>query len=399
MSPKKILVLTPIYPADDIPKDYTPVVHYFTREWVKQEHEVYVINYVVNYPRSLYLLASLFQNVLTSKLGFTVRTDTLRDRFYQLENVNVYRITMSKWKPHSRYSAKQIAIALNKTESYLEMQKFIPDVIISHWSNPTLEIMYKLKQHYNVPTCYIAHDSGHFDIYGADAQRYWKSIDVIGFRSDYIKREFESAHEYIKPSFFCYSGIPNNYCENIKHRSWKGVNRVAYVGTLISRKYPAAIVPALHQVFGKDFLLQYAGSGYESKNIVKVANELGVSEQVKLLGRIDRTKVVRLMDDSDLFIMISRGETFGLVYLEAMARGCIPIASRKEGFDGIIRHGYNGFLCEAGNNKELASIIQLIKGMTPTERRLLSGNAMNTAKNLIDEKVAQYYLEHILKNK
>lgn len=32
---KRILVLTPVYPAQDIPKTDTPVVHYFTREWVK----------------------------------------------------------------------------------------------------------------------------------------------------------------------------------------------------------------------------------------------------------------------------------------------------------------------------------------------------------------------------
>ena len=37
--------------------------------------------------------------------------------------------------------------------------------------------------------------------------------------------------------------------------------------------------------------------------------------------------------------MISELETFGLVYIEAMAAGCITIASRNEGFDGIIKDG------------------------------------------------------------
>ena len=36
-------------------------------------------------------------------------------------------------------------------------------------------------------------------------------------------------------------------------------------------------------------------------------------------------------------------EAYGLVYLEAMARGCITIASRDEGFDGVIKDGINGF--------------------------------------------------------
>ena len=47
---KNILVLTSIYPADDIPKGWTPVVHYFTKEWVKQGHRVLVVNYQADRP-------------------------------------------------------------------------------------------------------------------------------------------------------------------------------------------------------------------------------------------------------------------------------------------------------------------------------------------------------------
>ena len=45
----------------------------------------------------------------------------------------------------------------------------------------------------------------------------------------------------------------------------------------------------------------------------------------------------------NVWIMISKNETFGLVYLEAMARGCITIGSRNQGIDGVINHGVNGF--------------------------------------------------------
>lgn len=394
---QQILVLTPIYPGDDIPKGWTPVVHYFAREWVKQGHEVHVVNYVANFPQPFYWMASLFRKKLTSKVGYTVRTTTLSDSVYELEGVNVCRIMMRKLKPHSRYSAKQTARALQKTKDYLAERGFTPDAIITHWDNPTLEMMYWLKQQYpDATACYVAHDASQFAIYGNDASRYWQTVDVVGFRSDYIKRRFQSTQEYVKPSFYCYSGIPAAYYNDVKERSWQGVNRVAYVGTLIARKYPAAIVPALHESLGSDFLLRYAGEGSEDRQIQKAAFACCVQKQVKLLGRIDRAEVIRLLDDSDLFIMISRGETFGLVYLEAMARGCITIASRCEGFDGIIRHGYNGFLCEAGNSKELATIVSHIKAMTPAQRRELSENAMATARELTDGQVAQHYLEHVL---
>ena len=95
-------------------------------------------------------------------------------------------------------------------------------------------------------------------------------------------------------------------------------------------------------------------------------------------------------------VMISRGEAYGLVYLEAMARGCITIASRHEGFDGVIVDGENGFLCEAGNAEELAIIIMRINAMTADERQAISDRAIETAKRLTDEKAARLYIDDVI---
>ena len=84
-----------------------------------------------------------------------------------------------------------------------------------------------------------------------------------------------------------------------------------------------------------------------------------------------------------------------MVYLEAMARGCITIASRDEGFDGIIRDGVNGFLCKAGDEAELASILKRIKEMPQEELHRISDNAVSTAHELTDERVAKDYLNHL----
>lgn len=395
-SKRQILVLTPIYPADDIPKGWTPVVHYFTREWVKMGYEVHVINYVANFPKPVYWLSRFFEKSISSKVGYTIRTTTLQDKQYELEGVHVCRIMLKKARPHTRYSHGQIKQAIRKTLEYCESKRIAPSAIISHWEDPSLEIMYELKQHFHVPTCYVAHGANHFTKYGADAEKFWDAVDIVGYRSDYIKKKFESESRFVKPSFYCYSGIPSSYNENIIARDWNPINRVAYVGTLIGRKFPSTLVPALHHVFKNGFTLKYAGEGSECNRIMQVSRKLGVEDNVKLLGRINREDVIRLMDESDLFIMISKNETFGLVYLEAMARGCIVIASRQEGFDGIIRHGYNGFLCEAGNEEELAEILNVIKAMSPEERRIISSRGMETARELTDEKVAKDYIEHVL---
>lgn len=207
-SKRQILVLTPIYPADDIPKGWTPVVHYFTREWVKMGHEVHVINYVANFPKPVYWLSRFFEKRISSKVGYTIRTTTLQDKQYELEGVHVYRIMLKKARPHTRYPHGQIKLAIKKTLEYCESKRIVPSAIISHWVDPSLEIMYELKKHFQVPTCYVAHGANHFTKYGSDAEKFWNSVDMVGYRSDYIKKKFESESRFIKPSFYCYSGIP-----------------------------------------------------------------------------------------------------------------------------------------------------------------------------------------------
>ena len=96
--------------------------------------------------------------------------------------------------------------------------------------------------------------------------------------------------------------------------------------------------------------------------------------------------------------MISKDEAFGLVYIEAMARGCIVIASKNEGMEGIIVHGLNGFLCEAGNQQELESIIKMIRSLPVSTLKSISEQAIRTASELTDVKVANNYISEILSN-
>ena len=162
---------------------------------------------------------------------------------------------------------------------------------------------------------------------------------------------------------------------------------------MIERKYPKELLQAAASVYKSDgFRLTYIGTGADEQSLVKEAARLGVSDNVHLLGRIPRDEVVRQMDAHTIFAMISRNEAFGLVYLEAMARGCITIASRDEGFDGIIQDGMNGFLCKAGDTEELKCILEKIKKLPQKDIQQISDNAVKTAHVLTDEKVAMDYL-------
>jgi glycosyltransferase involved in cell wall biosynthesis len=397
-----ILILTNIYPADDLEQENTPIVHYFAREWVKMGVGVRVVHYPANFPKLMMWGASLFKKQLSSKLGATVRTSQTFVKEYVLEGVKVKRIPLLKRKLHGAFSKDELENAYQETLVWLEKDGFVPDRITSHWVNPQLEIMRRLKEQYHVKTCYVAHTAtGELSrLYNQESiTEIVSSIDLVGFRSEYIKTKFEKAYDYKGPTFQCYSGIPEQYIpEFAVNRSFENVKRFVFVGTLIKRKYPAEIITAVVDTFGKeDFEIIYIGQGAEDKAIKENAARLGVADKVHLLGRMSRDEVVTHLQRSDVFVMNSRSEAFGLVYLEAMAQGCLTIASRKEGFDGIIRDGENGFLCNAGDVEDLAATIRRVQTMSPEQRKRISDNAILTARELTDQKAASAYLNELIK--
>lgn len=399
---KNILVLTSLYPSSDLEKENTPIVHYFTKEWVQMGYDVRVVHYPTNFPKLIMWGASLFKKQLSSFLGTSIRTSQASEKSYTLDSVRVKRIPIMKLKLHGAFSKNEKEKVFSKTIEYLVELQFVPDVIISHWVNPQLEIMDRLKRMYGCKSCYVAHlASAELDrLYSQEeSQRLIDNIDLIGFRSAYIRDTFCNRFDYKRPSFQCYSGIPEQYLpEHPIERSFSDIRNFVFAGTLIKRKYPTEIIPALSKAFrGEKFSISYIGKGAESTRIEKVAAELDVSENVHLLGYVSREEVQEQLNSNDVFVMISRSEAFGLVYLEAMAKGLITIASRKEGFDGIIEHGKNGFLCEAGNVDELSRLIEEIRAMPPSQLKLISDNAVRTAMWLTDSNAAKMYIENVEK--
>ncbi|MBU7047755.1 MAG: glycosyltransferase, partial [Theionarchaea archaeon] len=84
-------------------------------------------------------------------------------------------------------------------------------------------------------------------------------------------------------------------------------------------------------------------------------------ELVKKCKLLDKTTFfgnVRSVEDilakTDIFLLPSELESFGLSALEAMASSVPVIATRVGGLPEVIDHGENGFLCELGNTEEMA---------------------------------------------
>jgi L-malate glycosyltransferase len=314
-------------------------------------------------------------------------------------NLLSVRLPIKKIIPKSKFSDTKINRQFQIINELIDKYNFSPKIIIGHWENPQLPLLTKFKHEYNAITALVFHNIVYSKQkkYFSWAKKHINNIDVIGARSEAISKEVQETFNLADKPFICYSGIPERYLSNSVNFEMKKTNSFLYVGRLIKRKNIDVSIKTLYEVFkDNDFEFNIVGSGAEKYSLLQVTKELNLVNNIQFLGYKEREEVIKIMDDTEVFIMISENETFGLVYLEAMARGCIVIASKNGGMDGIIRNGYNGFLCEQGSVVDLKLICEEINNMSPDKKKIISKNAQQTASHFTDSKVADRYLKTVL---
>ena len=168
--------------------------------------------------------------------------------------------------------------------------------------------------------------------------------------------------------------------------NFRKVKRVADVIEVFKRVY--------QEVPSKLLLI---GDGPERQNLEELCREIGLCHEIRFLGKQDA--VEELLAISDLFIIPSANESFGLAALEAMACEVPVISSNVGGLPEVNIHGETGFLSDVGNVDEMAEYaIRILKDDKILQR--FRKNALAQAKRFdIKEILPKYeaYYEHILK--
>lgn len=105
--------------------------------------------------------------------------------------------------------------------------------------------------------------------------------------------------------------------------------------------------------------LEIGGGGAELENLRRLAASLAIARAVTFHGTLDNAAVRALMRRSDAFVLASRSETFGVVFIEALSQGLPVAATRCGGPEGIVNES-NGLLVPPDNPAALAdALLQL----------------------------------------
>ena len=186
--------------------------------------------------------------------------------------------------------------------------------------------------------------------------------------------------------------VPNG--EKRKPRS------VISVGTLKARKCMDRTLEAFVRLADEypDATLTIVGIGEMEEQLRARIGQLGLQSRITLTGGLPHEEVLRRMAQSDLFVLPSWGEGYGIVYIEAMAAGCIAVGAKDEGIADTITDGENGFLVPAGDIDETERVMRQVFAHPEAyealrQKGMQSAHGLTWARNA--EKTAEVYREAI----
>lgn len=110
------------------------------------------------------------------------------------------------------------------------------------------------------------------------------------------------------------------------------------IGTLEYRKGYDILISSFKKIQNKylNSTLTIIGEGEEHATLTNLLIKDGLENCVSLVGRKNKEEIATILSDSDVFVLASRSETFGVVFIEAMALGLPVIGTYCGGLDGII---------------------------------------------------------------
>lgn len=138
---------------------------------------------------------------------------------------------------------------------------------------------------------------------------------------------------------------------------------------------------------GKTFRHMMIGDGPQRKELEEKAVQLGIRENIILVGNIPNTEICNYQAAADLFLFTSKSETQGIVVLEAMAVGNPVIAVDATGVRDVVWHGSNGLLCEEDADIWSDQIVNILE--VPKWYQSMSRAAIETAKRYSEDSVAE----------
>jgi len=181
-----------------------------------------------------------------------------------------------------------------------------------------------------------------------------------------------------------YNGVNPVLFSSAPTRPGEPEHEILVIGNLLPSKGHELVLRALGSLKSSFPQIRCCiiGEGPHRAEFEALASELRLGNQVRFIGRQSRSEVVEAIRRCSVFVLPSRNEGLGCVYLEAMSCGKPVIACSGQGIAEVIEHGKNGWLIPVDG---LAQLIQGISSLLSSPE--LRGRIGTAARQTILEKL------------
>lgn len=197
------------------------------------------------------------------------------------------------------------------------------------------------------------------------------------------------SQQLMEKSMTISNGIDDYYLENIAskggHRFVTGKIRLFTLGTINKEKNQLTTLKACDILIGRghEIVYDYAGRICDAK----VFSAIQQKPYSRYLGILKKEQIIEQLLNTDILVVPSIHETFGLVYAEAMSQGIPVIYTKGQGFDGQYAEGEVGYAVDCFNAKEIADCILKIM----SDYQGISNRCIDNAKRYSWLSIAQQY--------
>jgi glycosyltransferase involved in cell wall biosynthesis len=273
------------------------------------------------------------------------------------------------------------------------IKKFgIPDVLHSHFLNIS-NLALEIKKLYHIPLIATEHSSSlNSDVISRSVSRLgintYKNVDILISVSNSMRNRLLfhfGVDSYVVPNIVSL----NNFKSVVLGPRIKSNNSFIFVsvGALNHNKGFDVLLKAFKDSgFPNDVFLNIIGEGELFEDLNELIIALKLQGQVKLLGYKSRAEIYDYLSNSDSFVLASRGETFGVAYIEALLIG-LPIIATNCGGPKDIVNSNNGLLVSVDNIYELTNAL-----------KFLYKHAKNYNSSLISQDTIKHYSPTVVAN-
>ena len=288
-----------------------------------------------------------------------VRLDIFEPNIYYHE-VNVQDYPLFEYQPYElALSSKMVDTVLTEGIDILHVHYAIPHAYAAYMAKKIL-----LEKGIYIPVVTTLHGTD-ITLVGKNPS-YKPAVTFSINKSDIVTSVSQSLKENTLRSFVVKNQIeviPNFvdlslYQQDVPCKrsqiALNGEKIITHISNMRSVKRIPDIINIFHRIQkAEESILLMIGDGPEREKAEQQAKDLGIYSKVKFLGKT--TEIKKLLCMSDLFLLTSATESFGLVALEAMAAKVPVISSNAGGIREVNVHGVTGYLSTIGDVETMAN--------------------------------------------